>query len=97
MNARHVGAVSRPAAHAPSVGKERDICAQTSHEEVVGDHLGMLRCRRQTREDVGLCIGGAGAAELAEFIVEKRVETHGVPARQRLVELKLKRSKLVEK
>ncbi|GAA0750765.1 hypothetical protein GCM10009107_22940 [Ideonella azotifigens] len=56
----------------------------------------MLRCRWQAQEYVGLCIGGAGAAELLEFRVEQCVEASGVAAHHRLVQFDFKCLKLAK-
>jgi hypothetical protein len=56
-----------------AIGQQRDVGRQTSHEEVVRHHAHMLRCIQQSGYDVGLCVGSAGATELAEISVEKRI------------------------
>ncbi len=80
-----------------AIGQQRDVGCQPSHEKVVSHHARLLCCSQQMGADVVLCVGGAGATKLVEFLVEKCIKTGCVPAHRRLVQLHLKCLKLAEK
>lgn len=80
-----------------AIGQQRDVGCQSSHEEIVSHDERVLRGSQQASDDVGLCVGSAGATEFLKIIVKKRVKTACVPPHHRLMQLDLKCFKLAEK